>query len=226
MTQLIEVFIWFNDQIVTFIEDSTFYESNTGICNLESVYLALDDMALKDVYDFYQRMEDEKVILSFKGEFSAELLTSILHIMESKMIELSIPMQMKKRVFNVLVECFQNLYHHIDVAAAEAPITGSKNAAIVMVKYVDEKILVLTGNYIPKVSTDELKKKLVLVNELDQQELKELYQQRLLHNSVSKKGTAGLGIIDIARKSKNELGYEFIEVDDNYSFFCLSIVIE
>lgn len=183
-------------------------------------------MALKDVYDFYQRMEDEKVILSFKGEFSAELLTSILHIMETKMIELSIPMQMKKRVFNVLVECFQNLYHHIDIASANAPLHGSRTAAIVMVKYVDQKILVLTGNYIPKVSTDELKRKLVLVNELDQKELKELYQQRLLHNSVSHKGTAGLGIIDIARKSKNELGYEFIEVDDNYSFFCLSIVIE
>ena len=95
-----------------------------------------------------------------------------------------------------------------------------------MVKYVDDKIMVLTGNYIPKRSTGELEQKLILVNELDQKELKELYQQRLLNNNISEKGTAGLGIIDIARKSKNELGYEFIEVNDEYSFFCLRIVIE
>lgn len=186
----------------------------------------IDNMALADVYNFYRRMEDEQVILSFKGEFSAELLTSILHIMESKMIELSIPMQMKKRVFNVLVECFQNLYHHIESVDADIPLDATKKAALVMVKYVDNKILVLTGNYIPKQSTDELKRKLSMVNELDEKELRELYQQRLLNNSVSQKGTAGLGIIDIARKSKNELGYEFIEVNDMYSFFCLNIVIE
>lgn len=183
-------------------------------------------MALTDVYKFYRRMEDEQVILSFKGEFSAELLTSILHIMESKMIELSIPMQMKKRVFNVLVECFQNLYHHIDIASVDKPMDASKNSALVMVKYVDEKIMVLTGNYIPTASTDDLKRKLILVNELDEKELRELYQQRLLNNNVSQKGTAGLGIIDIARKSKNELGYEFVKVDDEYSFFSLRIVIE
>ncbi len=183
-------------------------------------------MALTDVYNYYRRMEDEQVILSFKGEFSAELLTSILHIMESKMIELSIPMQMKKRVFNVLVECFQNLYHHIDTAPLDKTLDASKNSALVMVKYIDRKIMVLTGNYIPKESTSDLKRKLILVNELDESELRELYQQRLLNNSVSQKGTAGLGIIDIARKSKNELGYEFIEVNDEYSFFCLSIVIE
>ncbi|MFK7785486.1 MAG: SiaB family protein kinase [Crocinitomicaceae bacterium] len=183
-------------------------------------------MALTDVYNYYRRMEDEQVILSFKGEFSAELLTSILHIMESKMIELSISMQMKKRVFNVLVECFQNLYHHIDGNHPDSQLDATNNSALIMVKYVDDKIMVLTGNYIPKKSTNELEQKLILVNELDQTELKELYQQRLLNNDISEKGTAGLGIIDIARKSKNELGYEFIDVNDEYSFFCLSIVIE
>lgn len=183
-------------------------------------------MALTEVYNFYRRMEDEHVILSFKGEFSAELLTSILHIMETKMIELAIPMQMKKRVFNVLVECFQNLYHHIETPAGESQLPQSRNGALVMVKYVNSKIMVLTGNYIPKASTDDLKRKLILVNELDEKELRELYQERLLKNNVSVKGTAGLGIIDIARKSKNKLGYEFIEINDELSFFCLNIVIE
>lgn len=183
-------------------------------------------MALTDVYNFYRRMEDEHVILSFKGEFSAELLTSILHIMESKMKELQVPVQMKKRVFNVLVECFQNLYHHIETTAADLKLDSEKNAALVMVKYVDNKIKVLTGNYIPTENMNDLKRKLILVNELDEKELRELYQQRLLNNNVSAKGTAGLGIIDIARKSKNKLGYEFIEVDDKFNFFCLKIVIE
>ncbi len=183
-------------------------------------------MGLTDVYNFYRRMEDEHVILSFKGEFSAELLTSILHIMESKMFELEIAVQMKKRVFNVLVECFQNLYHHIETTSTELKLNFEKNGALVIVKYVDKKIIVLTGNYIPTKNMSDLKRKLVFVNELDERELRELYQQRLLNNNVSTKGTAGLGIIDIARNSKNKLGYDFVEVDEKYSFFCLKIVIE
>ena len=37
------------------------------------------------------------------------------------------------------------------------------------------------------------------------------------------KGGAGLGIIDLARKSGNKLNYEFNKVSNEYSFFCLTI---
>ena len=42
-------------------------------------------MSLANVYSLYRTMEDENVILSFKGIVTAELLTSVLHIMEAKM---------------------------------------------------------------------------------------------------------------------------------------------
>ncbi|MFT5778820.1 MAG: hypothetical protein ACI837_001776 [Crocinitomicaceae bacterium] len=183
-------------------------------------------MALTDVYDFYRRMEDEKVILSFKGEFTSELLTSILHIMEAKMLTLGVSQKMKKRVFNVLVECFQNLYHHIESIADDESSVLLQKSALIMVKHDADKIIVRTGNYLPNNGIDELKTRLSFVNGLNETELRELYQQRLLTNDLSEKGTAGLGLIDIARKSKNKLGYEFIEIDNNTSFFCLNVVIE
>ena len=45
---------------------------------------------------------------------TSELLTTILSIMESKMDAYEEKPKVKKKVFNVLVECLQNLYHHID----------------------------------------------------------------------------------------------------------------
>lgn len=59
-------------------------------------------------------MERENILLSFKGEVTSELLTSVLSIMESKMDYMEESPKTKKKVFNVLVECLQNLYHHID----------------------------------------------------------------------------------------------------------------
>ncbi len=183
-------------------------------------------MAITDVYDFYRKMEDEKIILSFKGEFTAELLTSILHILESKMNALNITTKKKKRVFNVLVECFQNLYHHIETQENDQIEVALQKSALVMVKHADDKFVVRTGNHVGNDGIPELKRKLAMVNALNTDELRDLYQTKLKNDSLSEKGTAGLGLIDIARKSKNKLEYEFLEIDDDSSFFCLNVVIE
>ena len=65
-----------------------------------------------------------------------------------------------------------------------------------------------------------------MVNSLDSDELRGLYQMKLANDPRTDKGTAGLGLIDIARKSKSKLNYEFIEIDEFSSFFCLKVIIE
>ena len=183
-------------------------------------------MALTEVYDFFKRMEDEKIILSFKGELSPELLTSILHVLERKIKEIDFAQLKRKRIFNVLVECFQNLYHHIDsVKLGENPDDVEKSALII-IKYVKEKFIIRTGNFIYNTEIPELEKKLMKVNELNNEELKNLYQAQLKNEQRSEKGTAGLGFIDIARKSKGKLDYEFLKIDSKSSFFCLNVIIE
>ncbi len=183
-------------------------------------------MALSEVYDFFRKMEDEKVILSFKGELTPELLTSILHVLEAKVKSIDFVKLKRKRIFNVLVECFQNLYHHIDETQLKQINGKQEKSALIMVKYVDESFIVRTGNFVPNNEIDGLKHKLDTVNELNAEELKELYQTKLRINSHSDKGTAGLGFIDIARKSKGKLDYEFLKIDAESSFFCLNVVIE
>ncbi|MBL1281172.1 MAG: hypothetical protein COA33_012915 [Fluviicola sp.] len=181
-------------------------------------------MAVTDVYDFYQKLEDEQVILSFKGDFTSELLTSFLHILEARMVELGTDNRKKRRVFNVLTESFQNLYHHIDEFNSGDSIT--KRSALIIVKHVDNNFVVRTGNYVKNNDIQNLKRKLAMVNSLDSDELKGLYRMKLENDPRTDKGTAGLGLIDIARKSKSKLDYDFIDIDASSSFFCLKVVIE
>ena len=183
-------------------------------------------MAISDVYDFYRKMEDENIILSFKGTFSEELLTSILHIVESKMMTLDVAPQKKKRVFNVLVECFQNLYHHIESFGGDKESDKNKNSALVMVKFDSGKFTITTGNFVTQGRVPELREKLRVVNALNQDDLRDLYRTKLEQDGRTKKGTAGLGLIDIARKSKNKLEYEIIDVTESVGFFCLNVVID
>tara|TARA_B110000285_G_scaffold136471_1_gene152847 strand:- start:4324 stop:4839 length:516 start_codon:yes stop_codon:yes gene_type:complete len=171
-------------------------------------------------------MKDERIILSFKGEFTAELLTSFLNILESQMVELKINNSKRKRVFNVLIECFQNLYHHITITNSNNEVLSTKKTALVIVKHNQGDFTVRTGNYIENVKIDELKRKLAIVNSLDSEGLKMLYQEKLANGPRTDNGTAGLGLIGIARKSKSKLDCEFIKIDEFFSFFSLKIVIE
>lgn len=183
-------------------------------------------MAISDVYDFYKRMEDEHILLSFKGTFSEDLLTSILSIIETKMNNLEIDVKKRKRVFNILVECFQNLYHHIEEFGANAEGFEQQKSALVIVKHDRGRFAVTTGNYVHVDRVPELKVKLNLVNELNQDGLKTLYRTKLESEGRTAKGTAGLGLIDIARKSGNKLEYDIIDVTESIGFFCLSVLID
>lgn len=190
------------------------------------IFESQEIMAITDVYDFYRKMEDDNIILSFKGVFTADLLTSILNILESKMVDLEISPKKKRRVFNILVECFQNLYHHIEAIGKDQEIIDHQKTALIMVKNEGDTFMVRTGNFISKNVMGDLADRLDAVNELDQDGLRDLYRTTLQNEERTEKGTAGLGFIDIARKSKNKLEYDFIDVDEKTGFFCLNVVID
>ncbi len=56
--------------------------------------------------------------------------------------------------------------------------------------------------------------------------VRDLYRTKLEQDGRTEKGTAGLGLIDIARKSKNKLEYQIIDVTESIRFFCLNVLID
>ncbi len=175
-----------------------------------------------DIYDFYDKMERNHILLSFKGDITSELLTSILQIMESKLENLQEEPKVKKKVYNVLVECLQNLYHHMDEVAANSDRTRS---AIFMIGKLDNQYTIITGNYIRAENVGGLDSRLTEINKLTPEELKDYCKKVLANGEMSAKGGGGLGMIDIARKTGQKLNYTLMPIDDKYSFFSLNIKI-
>lgn len=176
-----------------------------------------------DIYSFYKKMEHNDVMLSFKGNVTSNMLDSMLHIMESKLDDLGEPNKVKKKVYNILVECLQNLYHHRD--EMKRPGKDEDSAAVFMIGKTADDYNIITGNYIKNNRIDKLKRRIDQVNSLDKDGLKQLYKEVLNDPTRSEKGGGGLGIIDIARKSGRKLGYDFMQVDADHSFFSLYIKI-
>jgi hypothetical protein len=179
--------------------------------------------AMVDVFDIYDKMERNNILLSFKGDITSELLTSILQIMENKMDNMQEEPKMKRKVYNVLVECLQNLYHHMDDVSEMD--TDKNRSAIFMIGKISNVYTIFTGNYIANENIHGLKSRLDEVNSLTKEELKEHYKKVLNNGEMSMKGGGGLGMIDIARKTGEKLDYNFLEIDNKVSFFTLNIKV-
>ncbi|GAB4202642.1 MAG: SiaB family protein kinase [Bacteroidia bacterium] len=180
-------------------------------------------MVLENIFSIYKSMEESGIVLSFKGDITSDLLTSVLQIMEQRLDSFQEEPKIKKKVYHVLVECLQNLYHHMDEIPSD--VNGKSRSAIFMIGKTDEGYSIITGNYILNENVTGLKKRIDDINALTKDELKEYYKQVLTNGEMSMKGGGGLGIIDIARKSGEKLTYEFLPINNNLSFFILKIKI-
>lgn len=179
-----------------------------------------------NIFEIYKQLEERNVIISFKGVMTSEILTTTLQIMESRMDKLEERPKIRKKVFNVLVECLQNLYHHIDDDIDDKSTPQNKRNCLFMIARENAAYIITTGNYIKPEDSPILEEKLDTINGMTRDELKSYYKQVLNEGTMSYKGTAGLGMIDIARKSGKKLEYDLTPINENLTFFSLSVRIQ
>ena len=179
------------------------------------------------VYELYNKMEEDKIILSFKGDITQDLLNSVFNIIETHLDQSSDDPKRKKKFYLIVVECLQNLYHHIDeVDKVSYDSANNEKTGIFMIGYDSEdRLQLITGNQIKNSKKDELKKSIDEVNSMDKEELRKHYREKLSNTELSEKGGAGLGLIDIARKSGHKLQYSFDHIDNDHTFFSLVVTV-
>jgi hypothetical protein len=94
-----------------------------------------------------------------------------------------------------------------------------------MIGETDSAYNLISSNMILNSNIQFLRNRIDEVNGLDAEGLKELYKQVRLKSTFSNVGGAGIGIIDMARKSENKLTYSFDETDSNCSMYSLLIKV-
>ena len=84
--------------------------------------------------------------------------------------------------------------------------------------------MVRSGNWVRTDHGDDLVRSLDALAACDKAGLKALYKERLHRESVPGQG-AGLGLIDMARRTTAPLDYALKPEGDGYAFFSLQVVI-
>jgi hypothetical protein len=176
------------------------------------------------IYDLHRTMMAQKLILVYEGDFTQETTKSILSMAERNLDSSGEDSGTKRKVFNVMVEALQNIVKHSSEQGLQAGSLISKSA-IFMISKDDSRYCVLTGNPVAKSSVPKLTTNLNDLNSKDKEGLKEMYKEIIKNTQISEKGGAGLGFVDMARKSGEKLEFTFAEMDKDHDFFCLKVNI-
>lgn len=177
---------------------------------------------LEFVYSFNESMESKDVKLVYKGEITHQVTKAFTSITETNMMVEEEPNSVQKKVFHVIVEFLQNISKHADYMGDESHEEGS---GVFLLCKDDENYVITTGNILLKEKEAAIANVLDKINSLDKEGLKTLYKQQIKEGRLSDKGGAGLGFIDIAKKTGNPLDYKFVPINDGYSFFIISSTI-
>ncbi len=172
------------------------------------------------IYNLHRTMMNQKLILVYEGEFTQETTKSILAMAERNLDSSGEESSIKRKVFNVMVEALQNIVKHSD-ELVDGEVRS--HAAIFLIGKEPNQYSIMTGNPIRKSNVEALKKTLEHINSLNKDGLKELYKEIIKNTTISEKGGAGLGFVDMARKSGEKLQFAFPEMGTDYCFFCLKV---
>ena len=172
---------------------------------------------LSFAFSLFNDMQKGNLNYIYRGFFTQNITDNILALTENSLNDSGESSKIKKRVYTILVEGLQNITRHQD----ETDMSTSEKSGIFVIQKKENKYFITTGNIIEDSKIEHLKQLLDKINSLEEEELKLYYKEVLEMGELSDKGGAGLGLIEMARKSNNKLIYDFVKLYAELSYFYL-----
>lgn len=176
---------------------------------------------IKSVLNLYSELLGNGISIVYLGDFSHEITRMFTSMTETKMDKKSEKRKVKMRVYHAMVETLQNINKHSDEIWEDDNIGGG----LFMIGNKDDTYYVITSNKIHVSKIDGLRSAIDEVNNATPEELKAMHKKQMREGRISNKGGAGLGLIDIRKRTGSMLEYHFIPNDEETQIFIFKVEI-
>jgi len=187
---------------------------------------------LDNLYNFKKELNERGIFFCFSGPLSQDLLVEIGSTLKHKMKLEEANSSTIFKLFSMFVEQTQNIIHYSAEKCQSSQTEQSEEAellslssGIIVVGYESDHYYVLCGNMVENEIVDQLREKLILLQNMSKEELKRYYKDQRRQEKNENSQGAGLGFIELARKAVKPIEFDFQNINENNSFFTLKTEI-
>ena len=173
----------------------------------------------KDIYNHYQDAKNRRILLSFMGVVTQEIMVEYGKLLKSQE---GLSENSRLVLFGTFIELGQNILRYS--AERNGPEGLTRGVGIVIVSEQENTFKVSSGNRVTPRSADSLAAQFAHLNTLDPEGLKQFQRERRKSGPPPESFGAGLGLIELARRSCSPLVHSLIPMEDGL-FFSLTVTI-
>lgn len=175
-----------------------------------------------ELFSLKKEFAEKNILICFNGPFTHSILEEIGLAIRNHLNQENLTKAAVSDVFSVYIELTQNARNYIQARNFQ---DEELKSTIVVVAKDGERYAVTAGNYMVRNDLPPLLDRIQTINQRTPEELKKMYKEQLRNGTPEKGNSAGLGLIDIARKSTEKLETNVREVSNEISFFSISAFV-
>jgi len=169
-------------------------------------------------YDFYKMLAKDSFVLMYMGIFDDELTSILMDINDAGKFEMK---SSRKKISFLIAECFQNIVRHSDEENKAA--IGFNIPEMFLLRNRKAMHHLVTTNIVRNADRAKLTESIDHLKSLSKEKLKELYIDVFTNGKPSDRGGAGLGLIEMARRSGTAPTYKFEALGNNFANFFFQV---
>jgi len=172
----------------------------------------------KSLFELHSTVQTENVDFLYKGVISVEVVNELLKIVKKKFNAIYIDYSLRKKIYNIAVECLENITQHSK--------NGGPEDSIFIIGVEREIFFIGAGNYVTDNDAINLGSQLNLIQGKSKDQLKTMYRKKMTSQVEDLSNNAGLGLLDIAIKSGNSIDYSLHQTNPDEHFFTMQVQIK
>jgi len=164
-----------------------------------------------------------ETFFSFKGFLTQSLLGDIEQSLEQDYQNIFEHSRKKEKLFTILYELGQNI---IKYAPQDEHDDESIQSCIEMAYDMEsDKFSITSKNKVFVDSIEKIKSRINEANEIDKDQIKDMYRELRKSKKYGHEDGAGLGFFELAKRSSEKIEYSFNKLDENSSYFKITVLI-
>ncbi|MEL7657815.1 MAG: SiaB family protein kinase [Bacillota bacterium] len=179
-----------------------------------------------DLYDFYQDAKGKDVIFYYCGPVAHASIEGVAQTLRKNLEYEEAGNLTAQSVFSVFIEQMQNILNYSAERVANPDAAENElRVGVVVIGHVKNGYFILCGNKVRNSDASALAEKIESIRHMSKEELKTLYKERRRMDPAPESKGAGLGLIEMARKGTEPIEYNFLPIDQDFSFFTIRVVV-